>query len=627
MRHPQLMNVLISILTCGLLSLGTSVQAAVPENSANTITLEKTVQFEDAEGEEVLVAPGTYAVTAGKQTLSLTDNESNTSVTIEADDNSHHVDIPTPAAASIPGEDGPLANIHTVMLFLPDGHALQAIGTYPGIQSRGIPADTDLSGSTTTITFEKAVHFIAPDGSPVVADPGSYTAEVAQDWIRLIPGEERHNALLVEAQKGTNDTEVEELVALSLPGSTEKELDLHHVMLLLPTGQTLEATGSYSGIQPRGWFSRAFKNAKRTVGRTYKKARRTARKVGRNVGRTAKRVGKGIGKTAKKVGKGVGRTAKKVGKGIGKTAKKVGKGVGHAAKKVGKGVGHAAKKVGKGVSQAALKAKYAAEQAAKFAAAQAKKVAKFAKIAACKVTVALIKGGKAVTGVLKNLIPSIKSKKKRTQNRLKKDKNFRDQLMNTVTRNLNVHQAKIPELKRIAGFMNGSKKKLDVIFSASNFCSDSVSTMDKKLRKLGMVPKFAMVRSRGIAQHEHFYMGYQVSLGMAKGLGFQLGLMGVTDFRGNGGKYWFIGPQVITNVGGGVTAEVVFFPKVSLDSFTGWGSGVGISGGPWKVASAAIDVMLDSKVKKFQGFGIGGGAGIGALPVDAAFSYTHSAKF
>ena len=225
------------------------------------------------------MSPGTYVVTAGEETLHLTANDSDTSVTIEADENSHKANILTPTAASIPGQDGPLANTHVVILFLPDGHALQSIGTYPGIQSRGIPPDTDLSGSTTTITFEKAVHFIAPDGSPVVAAPGQYTAEAAQNWIRLIPGEARQNALLVEAQKGTNDTGIEKLVALSLPGSTEKELDLHFVMLLLPTGQTFEATGSYSGIQPRGFFKKTFNKAKRTASRTYKKAQGGARKA------------------------------------------------------------------------------------------------------------------------------------------------------------------------------------------------------------------------------------------------------------------------------------------------------------------------------------------------------------
>ena len=186
----------------------------------------------------MLVEPGKYTVTAGKETLSLTHKDSTTVITIQADETSHYTEIPIPLATSVPGQEGPLANAHVVSLFLPKGHALQAIGTYPGIQSRGIATDNEIEGSVNTITFEKAVHFIAPDGSPVVAAPGTYTAEVAQNWIRLIPGNERHNALLIEAQKGTTETEVEDLVAFSLPGSTEKDLDLHHVLLLLPNGQS-----------------------------------------------------------------------------------------------------------------------------------------------------------------------------------------------------------------------------------------------------------------------------------------------------------------------------------------------------------------------------------------------------
>ncbi len=273
MSYFRLMLMLMSMLTLVLPHLGTQIHAMEPENSMTTVMIGKTVKFEDAQGKEVLVAPGIYAVVPGKETLHLTDTQSNTSVTIAADENSHNTEISTLTAISIPGEDGPLANTHVVILLLPDGQTLQAIGTYPGIQHRGIPSESEIAGNPTTITFKKAVHFIAPDGSPVVVAPGTYTAEVAQGWIRLIPGKARQNAILVEAQKGTHDTEVEELVALSLPGSTDKDRDLHHVLLLLPTGHTLEATGSHSGIQPRGWSMRTFANAKRRVARTYKHAR------------------------------------------------------------------------------------------------------------------------------------------------------------------------------------------------------------------------------------------------------------------------------------------------------------------------------------------------------------------
>ncbi len=570
MNTPLSKKILSVLLACALFSPLLPAQASESDES-RTITLEKPVKFEDLQGEDVLVSPGTYSVEAGeKEALQLIPNDATTPVTIQADQGSYKGNMPVATAASIPGQEGVLANTHLVILFLPDGHTLQAIGTYPGLQSRGIPDAEEGSGTQepddpTTIILEKPIHFLATDGSDVVAEPGNYSVESAQEWLRLIPGHERRDALLIEAKADTHDVDLEIPMAMAIPGGTLQELNLLNVQLLLPGGTSLEAQGTYDGIRPRSWWSRTAAKAKA-------KARYAALK--------AKRA--------------------------------------HAATKT------RAKAI-------ALAAKRAAENAARAAAAKVKaiaaKTAKFAKIQACKVTVGLIKGGKAAAGFMKNVIPSIKNKKKGAQDRFKKDKKFHDQLIATVTQNLQAHQAKIPELKKIAGFMNQSKHKLDAIFSANNFCSDSVKTMDKKLMQLGMVPKFAQVRSRG-ANDEHFYLGYQITLGGGVGVGLQVGLMGVTDLRGNGGKYWFIGPQGITNATVGVTAEVAFFPKVSLDSFKGWGSGVGISAGPpSKVVSGAVDVMLDEKVDKFQGFGFGPGVGVGVSPVDAAFSYTHSWKY
>jgi len=570
MNTPLSKKFLSLLLGCALFSPVLPTQAA-STNGPTTISLEKPVQFEDPQGEDVLVPPGTYSVEAGeKEALRLIAKDSTTPVTIQADQGSYKGNMPVATAASIPGQEGVLANTHLVILFLPDGHTLQAIGAYPGVQSRGIPDAEEGSGTQepdnpTTIILEKPVHFLATDGSDVVAEPGQYSVESAQEWLRLIPGHERRDALLIEAKADSHDVDLEIPMAMAIPGGTLQELNLLNVQLLLPGGNSLEAQGTYDGIRPRGWLSRAAAKAKA-------KARYAALK--------AKRA--------------------------------------HAAAKAR-------------ARAIALAAKRAAEKAARAAAAKAqeiaKKTAQFAKIQSCKVTVGLIKGGKAVAGFMKNVIPSIKSRKKGAQDRFKNDKNFRDRLIATVTQNLQAHQGKIPELKKTAAFMNQSKNKLDTIFSANNFCTDSVTTMDKKLMSLGMVPQFALVRSRG-ANDEHFYLGYQLTLGGGVGVGLQVGLMGVTDLRGNGGKYWFIGPQGITNAAVGITAEVAFFPKVSLDSFKGWGSGVGISAGPpSKVVSGAVDVMLDEKVDKFQGFGFGPGVGVGVSPVDAAFSYTHSWKY
>ena len=431
-------------------------------------------------------------------------------------------------------------------------------------------AKASVPDETTTITLDQAVHFIGTDGSDVVADPGEYSVEAAQEWLRLIPGKERRDALLIEAQKGTHEVKVEIPIVISTPGSEPGELDVHVVQLLNPDGTSMMATGTYSGIQSRGIFDAAKQAAARA---------RAAAEAARRA----------------------------------------------AAIK--------AKQAAESARIAALKAKQAAEQAARAAAAKAKEAAaqaaQFAKITACKTTVGALKAGKAVAGFMQQALPTAKQRRDSAQNQFKNDPNYRNQLLSQITNRLQAYQDKVPELKQIALAMNNpqNRGKLDAIFGTDNFCTDSIAEMDRKLIQAGLAPQFAVVRGRG-ADDSHFYLGYQITLGGGVGVGAQIGIAGVTDFRGNGGKYWFIGPQGITNAAVGLTAEVAFFPNVPLSSFDGWGSGVGLSAGPpSKVVSGAVDVMLDETVKLFQGFGFGPGVGVGVSPVDGAFSYTHSWKY
>jgi len=116
---------------------------------------------------------------------------------------------------------------------------------------------------TTTITLDQTVHFIGTDGSDVVANPGDYSVEAAQEWLRLIPGTERRDALLIEAQKGTHEVKIEVPIVLSIPGTEPDETDLHIVQLLNPDGTSLMATGTYSGIQSRGFGAAALQAAAR----------------------------------------------------------------------------------------------------------------------------------------------------------------------------------------------------------------------------------------------------------------------------------------------------------------------------------------------------------------------------
>ena len=141
--------------------------------------------------------------------------------------------------------------------------------------SPGLPAQALMPDETTTITLDQAVHFTGTDGSDAVADPGDYSVEAAQEWLRLIPGAERRDALLIEAQPGTHEVKVEIPIVISTSGTEPDEMDVHVVQFLNPDGTSLVATGTYSGIQSRGFGDAARAAAARARARA-EAARRAA---------------------------------------------------------------------------------------------------------------------------------------------------------------------------------------------------------------------------------------------------------------------------------------------------------------------------------------------------------------
>jgi hypothetical protein len=112
-----------------------------------------------------------------------------------------------------------------------------------------------MSEEPTTIRIERPVYFLAPDGSSALVESGRYDVEHAQEWIRLIP-DERRNAWLIEATSTTHEEVLTSPLALSLPGEEGESVDIHHVVLLLPGGNSLDAVGTYSGIRTRGLFKK-----------------------------------------------------------------------------------------------------------------------------------------------------------------------------------------------------------------------------------------------------------------------------------------------------------------------------------------------------------------------------------
>ena len=102
------------------------------------------------------------------------------------------------------------------------------------------------SFSSATISVEEAAHFLALDGSDVVVEPGTYQLEVAEEWLRLVPGE-RRNAVLLEA----NIIQHAETLNIPQAASQSGEADEYRIVLLLPGGKGLEAIGSVSGVRSR----------------------------------------------------------------------------------------------------------------------------------------------------------------------------------------------------------------------------------------------------------------------------------------------------------------------------------------------------------------------------------------
>jgi len=113
----------------------------------------------------------------------------------------------------------------------------------------GSTADTTpgLSGNSTSIQLDKAVHFTAPDGAPVLAVQDEYLVEQTADaQLRLVP-DKGGSSLILAADIGTHDLEVSAPFSLILALND----DARDVVLLMPDGTALDARGSLSGLRTR----------------------------------------------------------------------------------------------------------------------------------------------------------------------------------------------------------------------------------------------------------------------------------------------------------------------------------------------------------------------------------------
>ena len=100
------------------------------------IELEQEVHFLNPDGEDIAVPPGTYTIETEHTTLQLIpDNEETTPpTTIRAEATTHNesLDSALPVSAKVDTDQ------HALALLLPNGKAMQAIGSYSGVRTRGL---------------------------------------------------------------------------------------------------------------------------------------------------------------------------------------------------------------------------------------------------------------------------------------------------------------------------------------------------------------------------------------------------------------------------------------------------------------------------------------------------------
>jgi len=101
-----------------------------------TITLNNPVHFTTAEGSDVVLDPGTYAVEAAEDWLRVTPSEGQAvdALLLEVRSAGHEESLTAPLAISTQGEQ---PDTHHLALLLPGGKRLEAIGSYSGLRSRG----------------------------------------------------------------------------------------------------------------------------------------------------------------------------------------------------------------------------------------------------------------------------------------------------------------------------------------------------------------------------------------------------------------------------------------------------------------------------------------------------------
>lgn len=98
-----------------------------------------------------------------------------------------------------------------------------------------------------TIKVERAAHFLSPDGVDTVLAPGVYGVETKDEKVINLTAVDGGKTITLQAEAGTHEEPLSAPKALIVI----QEEDLFRIVLLMPSGKTLEALGTFSGVRTR----------------------------------------------------------------------------------------------------------------------------------------------------------------------------------------------------------------------------------------------------------------------------------------------------------------------------------------------------------------------------------------
>ena len=271
------------------------------------VEFDKAISFQKPDGEPVQLKAGIYEVAMGSETeLKFDPIGAGAVITVQALPANHDEAIEESKAFLTPSPDNNPDTPH-VILWMPDGVALEAIGSYSGVFSRSIvtwataaEGDDAAGQDPLTVNFAKAVYFKTSGGDPKILKPGDYEVGLADAGIVLTPvGANPENAITIEPESlGTSAA----VVLPDLDGNSNLKL----LVLATIGGQSLIAVGSEDGTFPRGWkkwkkkakgaVKRAKKVAKKRYRASYGKAKKWGKKRANKAVRAARKHGRKYGK-------------------------------------------------------------------------------------------------------------------------------------------------------------------------------------------------------------------------------------------------------------------------------------------------------------------------------------------